>query len=257
MDLGISGKTALVTASSAGLGLASATALAAEGANVCIASRSMDRLEAAAASIKKAAPGATVFLFTVDMRDPASVAKLCADVKASAGDPDILVNNTGGPKPGKFFELEAGDWDTGYRLMVASTVTLYRELIPAMRAKGWGRVVNIISTSARQPIVGLTLSNAFRPGLLGLAKTVADEVAPDGVLITSVLPGLTMTDRMQEIMAADTEGHIFERLRNGIPLERAAKPHELGGVVAFLCSQRSSFVTGSAVAVDGGSIRAL
>lgn len=257
MDLGISGKSALVTAASAGLGLASATALAAEGVKVNIASRSIKNLEAAAAAIRKEVPGAAVTLFSVDMLDPASVAKLCADVKQSSGAPDILVNNTGGPKPGKFFDLELADWEAGYRGIVASTVVLYRELIPAMRAKGWGRIVNIVSSTAKQPAAGLTLSNAFRPGLLGLVKTVADEVAADDVLITSVLPGLTMTARLQEIMNSDKEGHVFERLRNGIPMGRAAQPHELGSVVAFLCSQRASFVTGSAIAVDGGSIRAL
>jgi 3-oxoacyl-[acyl-carrier protein] reductase len=232
MDLGLKGRVALVTASSAGIGFACAKALAAEGAAVCLSSRSRENLEAAAV-------------------------KLCEQVRSQLGPPDILVNNTGGPKPGGFFDLGLADWEEGYRLLVASTVTLYNELIPSMRARRWGRIVNITSISSRQPIAGLVLSNSFRPGLLGLAKTV-DEVGSDGVLIASIMPGITLTSRMRELSESRKgEESIIERLTKQVPLGRAADPDELGAVAAFLCSDKASFITGSAIAVDGGSIRAL
>lgn len=256
MDYGIKGKIALVTASSAGLGLASAKALASEGVHVCIASRSRENVEAAAENIRKTVEGAEIHAYTVDMRVAAEVHRLCDAVIEDVGAPDILVNNTGGPKPGTFFELSEADWIEGYRLLVESTMILYNRLIPAMREKGWGRVVNITSTSSRQPIAGLTLSNSFRPGLLGLAKTIANEVGTDGVLINSVMPGLTMTARMTEL-AEKSEVAVVERLRSQIPLKRAAEPYELGAAVAWLCSNASSFITGSAIAVDGGAIRCI
>lgn len=256
MDYGIQGKIALITASSAGLGLASARALAAEGAIVCIASRSEENVKSAAENIRTTIEGAEVHTFTVDMRESAQVHALCDAVINDVGAPDILVNNTGGPKPGTFFELSEADWAESYRLLVESTVILYNRLIPAMREKGWGRVVNITSTSSRQPIHGLTLSNSYRPGLLGLAKTVADEIGEDGVLVNTVMPGITMTARMTEL-AEKGEAALLDRLRSQTPLKRAAEPYELGATVAWLCSNACSFVTGSALAVDGGSIRCI
>ena len=125
-----------------------------------------------------------------------------------------------------------------------------------MRKKGWGRIVNITSVSSRQPIAGLALSNSFRPGLLGLAKTVADEVGADGVLVATIMPGITMTDRLRQLSGGD-EGGIVERLSRQAPLRRAADPDELGAVAAFLCSEKASFVTGSAIAVDGGALRCI
>jgi len=256
MDLGLKGKVALVTASSAGIGFACAKALASEGAAVCISSRNPDNLEAAAARLREASSSAKIATFACDMRDTEQITALCREVGKLLGPPDILVNNTGGPKAGGFFDLSQEDWEEGYRLMVASTVALYRELIPSMRKKGWGRIVNITSVSSRQPIAGLALSNSFRPGLLGLAKTVADEVGADGVLVATIMPGTTMTDRLRQLSGGD-EGGIVERLSRQAPLGRAADPDELGAVAAFLCSEKASFVTGSAIAVDGGALRCI
>jgi 3-oxoacyl-[acyl-carrier protein] reductase len=258
MDLGLKGRVALVTASSAGIGFACAKALAAEGAAVCLSSRSMENLEAAAAKMREQTGAEKIATVACDMRDRAQISALCEQVRSLLGPPDILVNNTGGPKPGGFFDLGPADWEEGYRLLVASTVTLYNELIPSMRARRWGRIVNITSTSSRQPIAGLALSNSFRPGILGLAKTVADEVGRDGVLIASIMPGVTLTSRMRELSESrGGESSIIERLTKRVPLGRAAEPDELGAVAAFLCSDKASFITGSAIAVDGGSIRAL
>jgi 3-oxoacyl-[acyl-carrier protein] reductase len=256
MELGIKGRTALVTASSKGIGFACALALAAEGARVCLSSRSGDNLEIAKEKIKSET-GAEVLAVPCDMRDTLQVEHLCRTAASALGPPDILVNNTGGPKPGGFFDLSPEDWDTGYRLIFLSTVILYRELIPAMRERRWGRIVNITSTTSRQPIAGLALSNAFRPGVLGLAKTVADEVGADGVLISTVMPGLTMTDRMRELASVRGQEKMLERLQRQVPLKRAADPAELGAAVAFLCSEKASFITGGVIAVDGGSIRCL
>jgi 3-oxoacyl-[acyl-carrier protein] reductase len=256
MELGLEGKVALVTASSAGIGYACAKALAAEGAAVCISSRNSENLESAAEQLRKEAGASNVVTFPCDMRDAEQVVALCDSVKTSLGEPDILVNNTGGPKAGNFFDMSLDDWDVGYRLLVKSTVALYRELIPPMRERGWGRIVNITSVSSRQPVTGLVLSNSFRPGLLGLAKTVADEVGADGVLVATILPGITMTARMRELSEAG-DGGVIERLKKQVPLRRAADPDELGAVAAFLCSEKASFITGSAIAVDGGSLRCL
>lgn len=257
MNLGIDGKIALVTASSAGIGFACASALAAEGATVCLSSSNENNIEAAVAKLSKSSGSQNIHGFICDMRESESVQQLCEKVTSEVGTPDILVNNTGGPKPATFFELSLEDWDVGYRLIMESTVILYNKLIPAMKEKGWGRIVNITSTTSRQPIAGLTLSNAFRPGLLGLIKTVADEVGKDGVLINTVMPGLTMTDRMKQLAEVRGENSMVERLKNEIPLGRAADPMEQGHVVAFLCSDKASFVTSTALAVDGGGLRGI
>jgi len=256
MDLGLQGKVALVTASSAGIGFACAKALAAEGAAVCLSSRSEENLKSAADKLRVATGAERIVTVACDMREAGQIAALCEAVRTQLGPPDILINNTGGPKPGGFFDLNLEDWEEGYRLLVASTVKLYNELIPSMRARRWGRIVNITSTSSRQPIAGLTLSNSFRPGILGLAKTVADEVGRDGVLLATIMPGITMTARMKEL-SEGREGGIIERLSKKVPLGRAADPDELGAVAAFLCSEKASFVTGSAIAVDGGFLRTL
>jgi 3-oxoacyl-[acyl-carrier protein] reductase len=258
MDLGLKNKVALVTASSAGIGYACAKGLAAEGAAVCLSSRSRENLDAAVEKMRKETGAEKIASVVCDMREAAQISALCEEVRSLFGPPDILVNNTGGPKAGGFFDLDLKDWEEGYRLLVASTVTLYNELIPAMRSRRWGRIVNITSTTSRQPISGLVLSNAFRPGLLGLAKTVADEVGRDGVLIATIMPGITLTARMRELSSGDQgEGGIVARLTKQVSLKRAADPDELGAVAAFLCSQKASFITGSAIAVDGGTIRAI
>jgi 3-oxoacyl-[acyl-carrier protein] reductase len=256
MDFGIQGKKALVTAASAGIGLACATALAKEGAELCISSRSLDNLMDARKKILKEAPDATVQNIPADMASRTSVEELCRTVLDDFGQPQILVNNTGGPKAGTFFDIEPDEWERSYHLMVGSTVILYNHLIPGMRELGWGRVVNITSSSSRQPIHGLTLSNSFRPGLLGLAKTVADEVGGDGVTINSVMPGITMTARMKELAEGD-EDSIVNRLKKEVPVGRAAEPEEQAAAVAYLCSKQAAFITGSAIAVDGGAIRCI
>lgn len=254
MDLGIKGKVALVTASSQGIGFGCAKALASEGARICLSSRNQENLRAAEAKIRDELDKPEIITITCDMRHPEQIRKLCKQVRERLGEPDILINNTGGPKPGSLFELSEKDWEEGFRLLTLSTVTLYRELIPAMRQKKWGRIVNITSVSSRQPVTGLTLSNSFRPGLLGFAKTVADEVAAEGVLINTIMPGITRTARMEELSRKDPE-RIIESLRKMVPMRRAGEPDELGAMAAFLCSEKASFITGTAIAVDGGIIR--
>jgi 3-oxoacyl-[acyl-carrier protein] reductase len=256
MNLGLSGKKALVTAASAGIGLACAKALAAEGVKLCLSSRSIENLEKAREIIEQSISDSVIELIPCDMADADSVKKLCDTVSESFGQPDIFVNNTGGPKAGRFFDIDQAEWERSYHLMVGSTVLLYNRLIPGMRRQGWGRVVNITSTSSRQPIDGLVLSNSFRPGLLGLAKSVANEIGKDGVTINTVMPGITLTARMEEL-SQGREDSIVHRLQRETAIGRAASPAEQAAAVVYLCSEQAAYITGSALAVDGGAVRCI
>src|SRR5207237_1254393 len=176
---------------------------------------------------------------------------------------DVLVTNTGGPRPGAFEAVGDEGWEEAYRVTLANVVHLVRAAIPHMRARRWGRIVNIASLSARQPIQGLALSNALRPAIVGLAETLANELGKDGILVNTVCPGYTRTERLDEVAQARARAtgisaaEVVEALGKGVPLGRVAEPEELAAVVAFLCSERASYLTGQAIAVDGGAIGGL
>jgi 3-oxoacyl-[acyl-carrier protein] reductase len=176
---------------------------------------------------------------------------------------DILVTNTGGPKPGGFGAVDDADWDQAYRVTLANVVQLVRAAVPHMRRNRWGRIVNITSLSAKQPIDGLVLSNAFRPAIAGLAKTLAGELGGEGILVNNVCPGYTRTDRLEELAqvraraAGSTPAAILAGLAEAVPLGRIAEPAEFAAVVAFLCSERASYVTGATIPIDGGATRGL
>jgi 3-oxoacyl-[acyl-carrier protein] reductase len=176
---------------------------------------------------------------------------------------DILVTNTGGPKPGGFAGVEDADWEAAFRVTLANVVSLTRAAAPHMRKNGWGRIVNITSLSAKQPIDGLVLSNAFRPAVVGLAKTLAAELARDGILVNNVCPGYTRTDRLDELArvrakaAGITPEQVLAGLAQAVPLGRVAEAHEFAAVVCFLCSERASYVTGATIPIDGGAARGL
>jgi 3-oxoacyl-[acyl-carrier protein] reductase len=242
MDFGLTGKRALVLGGSRGLGAASAEALRAEGVTVLAASRSGD--------------------YKVDLADPASVAALIERVRGEGG-VDILVNNSGGPKAGPAQGQSSADWLAAFQTMATSLYAITDGLLPQMIERGWGRIITIGSSGVLAPIPGLALSNAVRGAIAGWSKTLAAEVAAQGITVNMVLPGRIDTDRVRELdsgkaqRSGSTLKDVQEASRRDIPLGRYGQPEEFGAVVAFLASRQASFVTGSMLRVDGGMIRGL
>jgi len=262
MDLGLNGRVALVCGSSQGLGRAIADALAAEGADVVINSRSAEKLEAVRSQIAEAS-GANVRAVAEDLTDPDGVDHLVQAAEQAFGKIDILVTNTGGPPAGAFEDHSADVWRSAIAQLFESVVNLTRAVLPGMKERRWGRIVNVTSISVKQPVDGLILSNSIRAGVTGFAKTVANEVAPFNVTVNNVLPGFTRTERSLRLAeaVAEREGGTVEGAYKGweseIPMGRLADPPEFGAVAAFLCSEQASYVTGQSIAVDGGWIKGL
>ena len=257
MDFRIRGRTALVTGASAGLGYASALALAREGVRLAIVSRSRENIDKAAESIRKET-GSEVAAFVADVSDLDAVPALADQVRARLGPITILVANAGGPPAGTFMELSREAFDTAYRLTLMSSIELCRAVLPDMRTAGWGRIVAITSTTVKQPIDGLLLSNVFRAGLTGFLKTISREVAAAGITVNSVAPGYTDTERLVELAEhmADRQDSTIESVRKSwaesTPIKRLGRPDEIGDAVAWLCSEQASFMTGRVLTVDGG-----
>ena len=241
MDLGIAGRVALVVAASKGIGRAIAAELVAEGAKVAVASRARERIVAAAPEI-----GATPVVW--DSGDLDAIPGLLSDVAAQLGGPvEILVTNTGGPPPGGPLDASREEWEAAYRTLVLAPLELVRQALPAMRERGWGRVVNVGSTSVLEPIDGLMLSNTHRAGTLAMFKTLSRAAAGDGVTINHVLPGRIATDRLLGMGGT----------ADGVPAGRLGEPEEMAAAAAFLCSERAAYVTGEFIRVDGGLTRSL
>ena len=262
MDLGIAGRPALVAAASRGLGKACARALAGEGARVAICGRDAGALEAAREEIAEET-GAEVVAIPADVgTEEGAVGFVRAGAEALGGC-EILVTNSGGPRPGRFDELSDDDFRATVELTLLSTTRMTREALPHMRAAGFGRVVVIASLSVKQPIPGLMLSNSIRAAVIGWAKTLADEVGRDGVTVNAVLPQAIMTDRIRQLQAdrAERTGATPEEVAAeemaAVPVGRMGEPRDLGDLVAFLASERAGFLTGCFVPVDGGLYRAL
>ena len=262
MDFGLRDKVALVMAASRGLGKASARALAAEGARVAITARGAETLNRTAREIRHET-GSEVLAIVGDVTRGEDISRAVADTVTTFGGLDILVTNAGGPRPGLFASLSEQDWRDAIDLTLMSVVRLAMAAVPRLRERGGGRIINITSASTKQPIEGLMLSNALRAAVVGFAKTLATELAQDGILVTSVAPGFIRTDRAVEIAeeAARREGvpasEIDRRLTAGVPLGRMGEPAELGDVVAFLASERARYITGVTLIVDGGLVRAV
>ncbi len=262
MDLELTGRVALVTAASKGLGRATATQLAAEGARVMISSRGADQLARTAQEIADAT-GAQVEHCPADVSDAADLDRLLRETRERLGGVDVLVNNAGGPPPGGFDALDDAQWQQAFELNLLSTVRLFRGVLPHMREQRWGRIVTVASSSIKQPIDNLTLSNTLRVGLLGLAKSVALEVAPDGVLVNTIGPGRIATDRVASLdtAAAERTGRSVEDVRAAseaaIPIGRYGTAEEFAKVAAFLVSGANTYVTGQNFLVDGGMVRAI
>jgi 3-oxoacyl-[acyl-carrier protein] reductase len=262
MDLGLAGKVALVAAASKGLGRACAEELAAEGARVLICARSADALEQARQQIADRAR-AEVAAVPADLSTIEGVRKVAHEALRRFGRVDVLVNNAGGPPSGPFEQHAWEQWEKAVHLNLRSAVELTRLLLPGMRERGWGRVVNITSIAVKQPVDGLILSNSVRAAVTGWARTLANEVARAGITVNNVLPGYTRTDRVEQLNAsrAAAEGvsvdEIQRRTEAQIPMRRLGDPREFGAMVAFLASERAGYITAQSIVVDGGWVRAL
>ncbi len=247
MDLGLDGRVALVTGASRGIGRAIAEGLAAEGARVAVAARSREALEELAAAIGGRA-------HHLDSDDLATIDPLIDAVEGDLGPIEILVANTGGPPPGSDpLAFTAGQWEAAHRSLVVAPMLLMARVVPGMRARGWGRVVAVSSSAAREPIGGLQLSNANRPGLLAAMKHLAHTAAADGVTFNAVLPGRIETDRLVanhgSLEAAERAAH------DTVPARRLGTPAEVADAAVFLCSDRARYVTGQSLLIDGGLTR--
>ncbi len=250
MNLGIEGRAALIMGASRGIGRGIATALAREGARVAIASRSPKPLEAAAAEIDGG-----VRAFAADTSDLDRMRELPGEVAEALGPIEILVTNTGGPPPGGALDNSIEEWEEAFRSLVLAPRVLIQSVLPGMRDRGWGRIVNVSSISIREPIPALAISNSLRMAALGLLDTLVDEVAADGITVNTVATGMFATDRI-----ADRHGSLEGAeavARERVPARRLGEPEEYGDLVAFLCSERAAYLTGAVIPLDGGLLRSV
>src|SRR5215469_6602305 len=262
MDLGLRGRVAIVAAASKGLGRAVAEELAREGTEIAICARTAADLEKAAAQIRSA-DGREVFWKAVDVGKSDEVAQFVADVEKHFGRLDICVTNSGGP-PSKLFSATTNeDWRVWTDQLLMSTVYFAQETLPRMQKNQWGRFLTITSYSVKQPVEGLLLSNSLRAGVTGLVRTLANEYAAHGITVNNICPGYTRTDRLNDLagmMAARTGAtpdEIFAGWKKLIPAGRLGRPDEFASVVAFLASEKASYVNGVSLTIDGGTTRSL
>ncbi len=262
MDLRLRGQAVIVAAASKGIGRATARIFAEEGARLAICARSASELAAAAADIRQAT-GAEVLAVPTDVTSPDQVVRFVDRVVEAFGGVDILVNNAGGPPPGVFDDMTDERWQQAFNLNLLSTVRLIRQVLPHMRRRGGGRIINIVSTSVKQPIDGLILSNAIRTGVVGLAKTLSVELARDHITVNTVCPGRILTERLRSVRELEARRHgisieaSLDTYRKDIPLGDFGTPDDLGNMIVFLASSQAGYVTGQTIAVDGGLVRAL
>jgi len=253
MDLGIRNRVALVTGSSSGLGRACALALAREGVRLALAARREDELKAAAAEAREAgSPDARPY--RMDLAEEQSIDAALQRVHDDFGTIDILIANSGGPKSSTFTHTTAADWDAGYRGVLRCMLQLVQSVLPAMRGQHWGRIVALTSTSVKQPISSLALSNIFRTALVAALKSASGEVARDGVTINAIATGRIRTARLLDIYGSD---EAVERAGKEVPIGRVASPEEFAPLVAFLCGEPARYITGQTIAIDGGLIGGL
>jgi len=244
VDFGLTQKRALVTGASRGLGKAIARELRAEGANVAICAREPQRLAAAAQEI-----GAIGLVG--NLSDPDAVPELLRQASDRLGGIDILVVNTGGPPAAGFDGISDATWRQAFQSLWVSSVQLIRGCLPAMRERRWGRIMIVTSVSAREPLPNLMISNALRPGLHGLVNALSREVAGDGITVNALMPGYTLTERLQELKIDEA------KVASQIPARRMGRPEEFGALAAFLASERAAYICGQAIACDGGLLQSI
>ena len=251
MDLGIQNKVALVLASSKGLGKAVAIELAKEGARVIICGTDANALAVTEAEIRSVSPG-NVLSVVCDITDEKQRKNLVEQSAKAFGNIDILVTNTGGPAAGTFEQFNLDDWKHFYNLMFLSAVDIIQQVLPGMKQKGFGRILTITSITVKQPADNLISSNAVRTSLLGLVKSLSNEVAIHGITVNNLMPGYTTTNRLKDLIEKNPK---LNELINTIPIKRFGTPEEFAAVAAFLVSERASYITGQSLAVDGGLIK--
>ncbi|MDX3904656.1 MAG: SDR family oxidoreductase [Pigmentiphaga sp.] len=259
MAFDLTGRTALVTASSKGIGKACALQLASQGANVVMCARGADLLAQATEEVRAAARGGAVWSMPADLTSHDDILRLADAIDAKHGGVDVLVAIGGSPKRGGFDEIDEDDLRAAFEMSVIAITRLLKRLLPGMRARGWGRIVTVQSRSVREPIPDLVTSAATRPGVHGLFKYLSKEVAADGVLLNTIVPGRIMTDRFRggQAHAGDQAAEYTKNKLSGIPVGRFGEPEDIAAAVGFLCSNEASYINGVALPVDGGVINGL
>lgn len=262
MDLGLEGKVALVAGASKGLGRAVAFGLAREGVSLAIGARGKDQLDTTAGAIVEET-GVEVLARPTDVSKPEEASLFVRETVSHFGKLNILINNAGGPPSANFLELTNDHWREAVQLNLLSSIWLSREAVPYMQQQRWGRIINMTSVAVKQPIDGLMLSNAVRAGVIGFAKTLANELARDNILVNNVCPGYMLTDRVRELSKVLAEKRkespeaVMRTWEENIPLKRLGRPEEFADLVVFLASERASYVTGATIQIDGGYCRGL
>ena len=262
MNLNLKNKNAIVCASSQGLGKAAAIDLAKEGVNLAICSRDQEKIDKAKEEIlQKTERNIKVIALKADLDSLEDIQIFLQEVEQSLGEVDILVNNTGGPPPSTFEQISDEDWQNAFNSTMMSAIRLSRAVVPNMKKKEWGRIINISSVSVKTPVNGLFLSNSVRMGVLGWAKALADELAAHGITVNTVCPGYTRTERVEAILESQSSSsglskeEIEKTIADNIPMKRVGEAEDLAGLITFLASEKANYMTGLAVQVDGGSAR--
>ena len=262
MNLNLKNKNAISCASSQGLGKAAAIDLAKEGVNLAICSRDQEKIDKAKEEIlQKTEHNIKVIALKADLDSLEDIQIFLQEVEHSLGEVDILVNNTGGPPPSTFEQISDEDWQNAFNSTMMSAIRLSRAVVPNMKKKEWGRIINISSVSVKTPVNGLFLSNSLRMGVLGWAKALADELAAHGITVNTVCPGYTRTERVEAILESQSSSsglskeEIEKTIADNIPMKRVGEAEDLAGLITFLASEKANYMTGLAVQVDGGSAR--
>jgi 3-oxoacyl-[acyl-carrier protein] reductase len=260
MDLGLSGKRVMIGGASSGIGRKCAELMAGEGADLFLIARGEEKLRAAADDLKSRS--VKVSWQAADLSTPAGVDAVWDAAEERLGGIDVVINNAGGPKPGPFSALGDDDWEAAFQLTLMSSVRMMRRALPGMTARRWGRIVSIMSTSVKQPVANLMLSNSLRMAVVGLSKTLLGEIGGSGVTINTVGPGFASTERLSQLAAATAERQdvtveeVYSRWTSEVPLGRIGTPEEIAAAVVFLASEPAAYINGVFLPVDGGRIKA-